>query len=205
MPIASPSADDLRRAIELKLERDEHLLWVGQPDPGRLSLELTRACLIQLGIAVLAFGAFTFVVSTFSRFVNPLVPVALFVGIIAGCVMVAAPWRYRQRIEQTIYAITDRRALVYRGFGWSSWWFEAIPELHELLWTFDASQILGRRRIERYAGRVDLVFDGERHRYQTGRGEIGDWVQVGFLGLPNPDEVEDLLDRQFIGGGSPRS
>jgi hypothetical protein len=198
----SAGPDELKRAMLPKLRLGERLLWVGRPDPGLFSREVTRACLVRLGMAALALAAFALVVSRFAMFFSPWVPVALFVAIVLLCAVVLAPWRYRQRVGQTVYAITDRRALVHLGFGWSSFWFEAIPELRESLWSFDASQIVGRRRIERYAGRVDLVFDGERHRYTTGRGEIGDWVQVGFLGLRNTDEVEELLDRQFIGGGA---
>src|SRR5262245_12886488 len=180
--MVSPSVgpEELRRAMLPKLRLGERMLWVGAPDPRLFVREVTRACLVRLGMAAVALAVFTLVVSSFARFFSHWVPVALFVAIVLLCAIVLAPWHYRQRVGLTIYAITDSRALVYRGFGWSSWWFEAMPKLRESLWSFEATQIVGRRRIERYVGRVDFVFDGERHRFATGRGEVGDWVQVGF-------------------------
>jgi hypothetical protein len=126
----------------------------------------------------------------------------LIVGTLASGLVVAAPWGYRARIGETIYAITDRRALVYRGIGWSLLWLEILPELHETLWSFDPVQIRARRKLSRYHGRTDLVFGGERHYHFTGKGALRDWVKVGFLGLRNVDEADQLLEQQFAQGGS---
>ena len=85
----------------------------------------------------------------------------LFGGTLIGYFLIAAPWRYPKRILETIYAITDQRALVYRGFGWSLLWLEALPDLYNTLCSFDPRQVRARRSIARYQGRIDLVFGGE--------------------------------------------
>jgi hypothetical protein len=71
---------------------------------------------------------------------------------------------------------------------------DPLPELHDTVWSFDPIQIRARRRIPRFCGRTDLVFDGERHYHFTGKGAIRDWVQVGFLGLKDVEAVDALLE-----------
>ena len=194
----SPSADDLRRTLEPQLQPGEQVIWVGQPDPERFSLEVERACLGLFGIFAVVLVVALWATSHLPQPRSALAAVLLIVSALVACLLITAPWRYRSRVLQTIYAITDRRALVYRGVGWSLLWLDVLPELQDTLWSFDQAQIRARRRIPRYNGRTDLVFDGERHYHFTGRGSIRDWVQVGFLGLENVDEPDQVLDQQFF-------
>jgi len=193
----SRSVSELRRVIEPQLKSEEKLIWVGQPDPTQFSREVTRACVFQLGLIVLSIAIAVWVIARLSGPEKSVIPAVLFVGGMIGYFLLAAPWRYPSRVLQTIYAITDQRALVYQGFGWSLLWLQALPALYNTLWSFDARQIRARRRIRRYEGRSDLIFGGERRYYNTGKGQIQDWVQVGFLGLGNIDEVDQLLEGHF--------
>ena len=191
------SADELRQAIEPELEKDESVVWTGRPDPAKFSREVMRACLLVLATIVL-LGVVSFVVlSHFSRFINTRVPAVLMLGSMVAYLVLTAPWSYQQRIRRTVYAITNRRVMIHRGVGWSLFWLEAMPDLYRQFVAFDARQVRGRRRIQRYPGRTDLIFGGESHLYMTGKGQLRDWIQVGFLGLANFDEVDELLDRQF--------
>jgi hypothetical protein len=194
---ASLSARDLRRAVEPYLRPEEKLIWVGQPDPARFVREVARACVLQFALFAVFIPVTVWVISHLSRPDKSIVPAILFVGGMILYFLIAAPWRYSVRVLQTIYAITDQRALVYKGFGWSLLWLQALPDLYNTLWSFDARQIHARRRLQRYKGRVDLVFAGERRYHQTGKGQIQDWVQVGFLGLRDADEVDRLLENHF--------
>ena len=190
-------ANPLARTIERELRPGEILIWIGQPDPKRFSREIVRACLFQLALMAIFIPVSLFVISRISQAEKTVVPMLLLVGGVIGYFAIAAPWRYPQRILQTIYAITDKRALVYQGFGWSLLWLQALPDLYNTLCSFDARKIRGRRRIQRYEGRTDLIFGGEGHNYFTGKGQIRDWVQVGFLGLTDVDEVDALLEKHF--------
>jgi hypothetical protein len=194
---SSRSVSELRRVIEPQLKSEEKLIWVGQPDPTQFSREVTRACVFQLGLIVLSIAIAVWVIARLSGPEKSVIPAVLFVGGMIGYFLLAAPWRYPSRVLQTIYAITDQRALVYQGFGWSLLWLQALPALYNTLWSFDARQIRARRRIRRYEGRSDIIFGGERRYYNTGKGQIQDWVQVGFLGLGNIDEVDQLLEGHF--------
>jgi hypothetical protein len=202
MMSASSSVDEIRKTMERKLRPDETLIWVGQPDPVQFSREVRRAYLFQLGAIALSIAVSVWVISYILPPEKTMIPAILFVGGMVGHFLIAAPWRYPKRVLQTIYAITDRRALVYQGFGWSLLWLQALPDLYDTLWSFDVRQIRARRRIHRYEGRTDVVFGGEGHDHMTGRGQIRDWVQVGFLGLENVDEVDQLLESQFAHVGT---
>ena len=186
-----------KRIIEPRLSPDEKLIWVGRPDPEKFFTEVARACLLQLALAALFVPVFLFVIFRFSMVEGTVIPITLFAGGVIGFFLISAPWRYPERVSQTVYAVTDRRALVHEGVGWSLLWLDALPNLYNPLCSFDARQIRARRRIERYQGRVDLVFGGEGHNYFTGKGQIRDWVQVGFLGLKDVDEVDALLEKHF--------
>jgi hypothetical protein len=193
----SLSVGDLRRALEPQLRPEEKLIWVGQPDPAQFAREVGRACVLQFALFAVCIPVSVWVISHLSRPEDSIVPAILLVASMILYFLIAAPWRYPDRVLQTIYAITDQRALVYKGFGWSLLWLQAVPNLYNMLWSFDPRQIRARRRLQRYEGRTDLVFAGERRYHQTGRGQIQDWVQVGFLGLKDVDEVDRLLENQF--------
>ena len=197
MMSAHLSVGDLRKAIEPRLRPEEKLIWVGHPDPIQFSREVTRACVFQLTVIALVIAISVWMISYLSGPEKTVIPALLFVGGMVGYFLIAAPWRYPHRVLRTIYAITDQRALVYQGFGWSLLWLQALPELYNILWSFEPRQIRARRRIRRYEGRTDLIFGGERRYYMTGRGQIPDWIQVGFLGLENADEVDQLLENHF--------
>jgi hypothetical protein len=189
--------DRLRGTIERQLLPGERLIWVGQPDPDVMAREVARGFAAVCGVIGLVSLGAIWAASTLSQPRIPVVVACLVVGALVIGLIVSAPWGYRARLLDTIYAITDRRALVYHGIGWSLLWLDLLPELHETLWSFDATTIQARRRLRRYTGRTDLVFDGERHYHFTGKGAIRDWVQVGFLGLRDVDEADELLERQF--------
>jgi hypothetical protein len=197
MMTVSLSVGDLRRALEPQLRPEEKLIWVGQPHPAQFGREVARACVLQFALFAVFIPVTVWVISQLSRSEKSIVPATLLVGGMILYFLIAAPWRSPDRVLQTIYAITDQRALIYRGFGWSLLWLQALPDLYNTLWSFDARQIRARRRIRRYEGRTDLIFAGERRYHQTGRGQIQDWVQVGFLGLKDVDEVDRLLENQF--------
>ena len=190
-------ANPLARKIERELRPGETLIWVGHPDPKQFSREVVRACLFQLALMAIFIPVSLLVIFRISLGEKTVIPSFLLVGGVIGYYVITAPWRYPQRILQTIYAITDQRALVHQGFGWSLLWLQALPDLYNMLCSFDVRQIRARRRIQRYEGRTDLIFGGEGHDHMTGRGQIRDWVQVGFLGIKNVDEVDQLLEKHF--------
>lgn len=187
----------LERVIEPRLRHEEQLLWIGQPDPYLLRGEVARMWMVVL-ILLAACGGIGYGASLLVE--GGWIPSVAFAAVLILGVLLAAPWRYRARARRTIYAVTDQRAIVYQGFGWSP--CQMMPNLHEGLCSVDAGTIRARSLVPRYAGRTDLVFDGERHYHSTGRGRpLRTWVQLGFLALPNVEEVDQILEQQFPASG----
>jgi hypothetical protein len=129
MQSSSLSGDDLRRVIERELQPQETLIWVGQPDPAKFSREVMRACLLAFGTIAVLGTISVAVISHLSRFSNSPAPAILLVGSMIAFFLIAAPWSYSKRLRRAVYAITNRRVLIYRGFGWSLFWLEALPDL----------------------------------------------------------------------------
>jgi hypothetical protein len=111
-----------------------------------------------------------------------------------GVYCLSYPWHVRRRLRQTTYALTDRRALIWKGVGWSG--PAAVPFLYETCYEFGPEALRCRSRRRRFGRRIDLVFGEEIHR--TGRGGRGRMVvEFGFLGLEDPEQAEELLERRF--------
>ena len=58
------------------------------------------------------------------------IPILLFVGGVIGFLQIRPLGDIRRESSQTVYAITDRRALVHEGVGWSLLWLNALPDLY---------------------------------------------------------------------------
>jgi hypothetical protein len=125
----SLSISDLRRALEPQLRPGEKLIWVEQPDPAQFAREVARACVLQFALFAVFIPVSVWVISHLSRPEKSIVPAILLVGGMILYFLIAAPWRYPNRVLQTIYAITDQRAVVYKGFGWSLLSLQALPDL----------------------------------------------------------------------------
>src|SRR5574340_799295 len=125
-PAAQPAAtstqripDRLMAALLQQLESGERLVWVGRPSPRRM-LVLHGCSALLLGVPILVVGAIARLViagrsgsgaspaPTAHRFV--VAWDGLFVAAFA-LILLSRLWAWRTRLY-TVYAITDRRALV---------------------------------------------------------------------------------------------
>ena len=103
--------------LQIELQSDETLLWVGKPSPTRIALQ-NREALVTAGIALAAL----FVALLAAPFT------AIFSFLFFGCALpwvgllftlltlyyVARPVAEYLAAERTIYAITDRRAVILK-------------------------------------------------------------------------------------------
>jgi hypothetical protein len=182
------SGSDLRQRVQSLLDPGESILWVGQPDASRFWGEV--AAVVTLGVLLLAAGGALLVVAWPDR-IYLLLAVGL--GLSAfGCFCALAPWRVRRRLRQGTYALTNRRALILHGVGWS--WQDTVPTLSESWYSFGPQELSRRVLKRRSARRTDLVFGTESQRVGRGKSMA---VEVGFIGLADPAEVEELLEQRF--------
>lgn len=164
--------------IDAELQYGESVLWVGKPLPSRIALQNRQA----LVTGVLALAALFVIVTGFSA-------ATIFSFFIFGCgftwlglLFLLLPFYYFARpvydylmAERTIYAVTDRRALIIK------------PKLRgRIVQSYNRIQQIERRELS--GGKGDLIFATEALAARRGRAR-----KVGFYGIPNAREVEQLM------------
>lgn len=175
----------LQMKTQNELEPGERLLWSGQPDPKRLS---KKAILISLfGIPWTAFAIFWVVAaagfklpdfSSLSGGFQSVFPLFGIPFVLIGLGMFAAPyWVYRSA-KRTVYAITNRRALVI-SFGRA----KSVQSYFE-------QDVCDISRVERADGSGNIIFRTEETTDRKGNSRLN---QIGFFGIPEVRRVERVL------------
>lgn len=169
-----------------ELEHGEHLVWYGQPSGAVMAkstwpvfifaVPWTLFSLFWTGMALfitdgIESGVFGWL---FPLFGLP------FIGI--GFWMLAAPFRAAQKAKRTIYAITNKRAVIITT--------GAVKKVQ----SFYPKDIKDIRRTEKTDGSGNLHFAAES--LQPSRGGAYN-QQSGFLGIPEVNMVELYL-RDFL-------
>lgn len=114
-------SDDVQR-IQSMLFKDEQLLWLGRPRRGavfsRVAAEVLFGMIpIAMGGALAALCTFELMRGGGGVWVGALVGYG-FVGV--GLYAWTAPWRYRYLLSTTLYAVTNRRAIILDGVDWDN-------------------------------------------------------------------------------------
>jgi hypothetical protein len=194
----TPLSPELEARLQSELQPGERLVWAGQP---RADLAARPAwfmvpCRVFFtgfslfwivgagGMAALAGGVnggFGSLFGCFPCFGIPFVLIGLF--------MVASPIWLRRQAHKTLYALTDRRAIVFEPT-----WFRTVT-----VRSYTAAGLSHLSRRERPDGSGDLVFeefttssldsDGNRSYSTTRR---------GFLAIDRVREVEDLVRKTLL-------
>lgn len=190
---------DLRDEVRAELDGAERLVWVGQPIASRTARR--ALALSAFGVVFTAFalvwialasgmlgkrGPDTSAMPTALRVCFPLwgAPFAL-----VGLGMTLAPLWASRAARRTVYIITDRRVILWKGSAWG----EATVRSYR----GDALGSLVRR--ESADGSGDLIFE-EQHYVDTrpGRDRRRHAVRHGFIAIPDVRQVEDLLRRALL-------
>jgi len=169
--------------VNSQLDPGEGVLWTGAPDPGRLALSSIPA--MVFGVPFTGFAAFwiSMAFSTTSGPSRPAGPLALFPlfglpFLLIGLGMLTAPlWAYLAA-GRTVYAVTNRRALILSRLLATTVKSYTHDEIHEL------------QHVERAGGSGDLYFASRTVYMRHGRTSQ---VRVGFLGIPDVRGVEQLI------------
>ena len=196
---------ETQKMLRAELNFDEKLIWSGQPlanRAGRGSLPL-----VLFGIPWTAFSVFWMVMATgitsrmssspsFSSaptpfpfnlfsFVFPLFGVPF---VLLGLWMLSTPYRARREAQKTVYALTDKRALILTPSWRGGVTVRNIPPEH----------LSARTRTQNPDGSGTLVFTrltSTRRRAGPDGGTYA--VTVGFENIPNVREVDALIERTF--------
>jgi hypothetical protein len=107
-----------------------------------------------------------------------------------GIGLIASPIWLRSMARRTLYALTDRRALI-----WQPGWFGSAT-----VRSYTAAGLGHISRRERRDGSGDLVFE-EFTTYSHGsNGPSSHTTRRGFLAINNVREVEELVRRTLLSG-----
>ncbi len=188
--------------VEEELMPGEALLWVGRPVTpfGALasrtpvvSIVAVLAFMIALGIFLWFFPVVRAATAMPVMFVSPMWIPMILMFLLMLLVLVASPIGRLLNARHTTYAITSRRILILDGIF--------TPKVT----SYGPDDI---ERIERRSysgGRGDIIFRYEPRAYRSRR---GNWWHtqytsepIGFFGIPNVREVEQLLIETFMPGG----
>lgn len=169
--------------ISSQLDPGEGLLWSGAPSASRLARSALPT--MVFGIPFTAFAVF-WIYTAFtatSKSSQPgsawsLFPLFGVPFLLIGLGMLTAPlWAFLSA-GRTLYAVTNRRALIVSGAFSTTVKSFTHTEIHEL------------QRVERAGGSGDLYF-GSREVVTRRGGTMRQ--RIGFLGIPDIRTVEQLI------------
>jgi len=176
---------ELRSVVEMELRSGERIAWLNQPDPGRMTRRAWPLFLFAIPWTAFAFfwtGAAAWGVSRLQNagpwvFLFPMFGVPF---ILVGIALLLSPYWVRRSARMTAYAVTDSRAILFQG-GWRG---------SVSVRSFEPAQLADLQRRQRPDGSGDLVFAREFRNGPKGNRYLS---EVGFLGIRDVKEVEDLV------------
>jgi hypothetical protein len=171
--------------VRAELRDGERLLWAGQPRPGRFARLAWLDVIFGIPwtltmIALLAFLIYTNLQD--APRAQPAAPrwaglVVLIPFLLIGFAHLSAPYWAKRRARRTVYAITDRRVIVWEGKKFRP------AKVHSL----SPAELTRLHRVEHSGGVGDLIFDD--------CGEVRHWTGSSrkFVAIDGVREVEDLV------------
>lgn len=172
--------------LQSELGSDETLLWQGVPSPTRLAqrstlLSIFGGCFTLFALIWMAgagFISFLIAGATGWKIVG-LAPLFGLIFLAAGLAMLFSPLAALRRGAHTLYALTDRRALIIEP---------------QKVRSYAARDLNALERRDLADGRGDLVFRHDVRYRSEGDSSV---QETGFFGIENPREVERLI-RQHL-------
>ena len=198
----------LQARVEAELDKNERLLWVGQPNPRRFMLQALP--ILLFGIPFTAFAVFWMVIASGMMFgaadmmdgfgggIFACFPLFGLPFLFIGLAMLTAPLWMARRAGQTFYALTDQRAILWEANLWGG---VAVR-------MYRGPDLTRMRRNEYNDGSGDLIFEeyvtlshGPGH--SDFHGDYGRRVrwnrqQHGFLAIPRVREVEEIVRKVLL-------
>jgi hypothetical protein len=173
-----------------ELEPGEYLLWSARPDAARAA----RASMLILFFAVpwTAFSLFWMTMAALGVWQTDMGAVAWifplfglpFVAV--GLGMLSLPYFVYSRAKRTVYAITDRRAMIIVAGSTRS------------VESYGPADFGSLKRVERADGTGDLIFLTTEGRARRGSATKRD---LGFLAIPDVGGVERIFKETFKASG----
>lgn len=162
----------LQETVQRHLRENEQVLWCAQPEPKHLA-KRPLAYFIILPSATIA-GIVILYLRGHDAYLTVLV--SLIVGILAGLCLLLAAWWQQGNAKETLYLITNERALIIEP---------------SKTYSLPAVGIL--RILRQSDGITDFILTRE----EVGGSNRGAMRDVGFFGIRDGERVQQLLVEQF--------
>jgi hypothetical protein len=175
---------ELRRKIENELQPGEFIRWIEQPIPRFFTASSIGSVLFGIPWTSFAifwmWGASGFKLPDIREGLQPQNLFALFgvPFVLIGFRMLSSPVWAWQAARKTVYLVTDKRAISIHS-GWSTTIRIYLP-----------NQLKEIYRKERADGTGDVIISIRRWKDSDGDSMS---EEIGFLGVRNPREVENIL------------
>lgn len=177
-----PLSARLWRLAEAELEQGETVAWRGQPSRGRYFLQAMP--IVAFAIPWTAFALFWEACAAGFQLPNFQQPGQFFFALfglpflLIGFGMLSTPFWAARNAKNTLYVLTDRRAIIFEG-GWGTKIRSFGP---------DRLRDLHRRQFRNGSG--DVLFEEEESP-----GKNRSITRVGFVAVANVKDVEDRVRR----------
>lgn len=177
----------LQELVEAEIAPGETIVWAKQPIPRWFSPPIGHFVMGVLWTALVGYLFATtwrpvFASSWRDAVAADWIAISVFFGI--GLLMLTSPWRARRRLRNTVYVITDLRAIVLRRRALRS----------RSVMTFEPDRLMHMERIERADGSGDLIFEV----VTTGSGSSTSTERRGFLSVAAVGDVDALVRRTLV-------
>lgn len=174
--------------IERELEEREELIWAGRPDPKLMGCRSTPA--VIFGIPWTAFSVFWVYMAGqgiwggsgpggVMKWLFPLFGVPF---VLIGIGMLSAPWWAGRAARKTLYALTDRRCVIWRPG------FRSIS-----VKSYGPDDLDGMSRVERRDGVGDVIFVRSIRIREPGSSSDTVSTPEGFMGVADVRTLERLI------------
>lgn len=189
--------------VEEELMPGEELLWVGRPASpfsglaghhARTSIVALLGFLIALGIFLWLIPLAGVATAAPHMFFSPMWIPMILIFLLVLAAAASGPIGGMLNARRTTYAITNRRLLILDGI------------LSTKVTSYGPDDIERIERRSRGGGSGDIIFRYEPRAYHTRRTDVM-WqgpatsVPIGFFGIPDVRQVEQLLIETFMPGG----
>jgi len=183
---------ELRRRVDAELASGERVVWLGQPVPWLFAREGWMSVVIGIvwtGFVLYWMAGAAGMVEGRPRQPNgweqTLLPLWGIPFFLIGFYLLTMPYWLARKARRTIYALTDRRAIVWEVASWGK----------TTVRSFTPDRLLSMtRRARGGGGRGDLIFEQFLERNGSGTTTI----RRGFMAIEHLKDADDLVRQTLL-------
>lgn len=191
----APELADLRA----ELAEGERVLWIGGPATAKYWSEIAASFVFGALLTIPMLAALILLTPRIweDPSVIAFLGTAVMLGFLTlGLTLLWTPWRCRRQFAETIYCVTDRRAVVIRGYYWGQQMHATRTDA--TVQSYD-NATAGRYQLD--SNGRDIVFHTELRHWKRRNRHRQYVLKFGFLCVDDPRGAEAALARLRTTGG----